>query len=91
MRFQTVKLADEPESTEVDAERVKFEAVEPAAEGEEEDLTLEQELGLIQAPRPPREERPAEEVAEPAEGEAPAEAPAEAEQPEAKEEEGADK
>lgn len=58
MRFQTVKLSDSPEVVEVDAERVKFEADEPPMEGEEEDLTLEQELGLVQAPRAPRVEEP---------------------------------
>lgn len=56
MRFQTVKISDSPEVVEVDAERVKFEADEPPMEGEEEDLTLEQELGLVQAPRAPRVE-----------------------------------
>lgn len=50
MRFQTVKLSDSPESIEVDAERVKFEAYEPSAEEEEDELTLEQELGLVQSP-----------------------------------------
>jgi small subunit ribosomal protein S6 len=47
MRFQTVKITDDPEITEVDAELVKFEAVEPAVEGEDEEITLEQELGLV--------------------------------------------
>ncbi len=52
MRFQTVKLSDDPGEIEIDAERTKFEAIE-AVEGEEdEDLTLEQELGLVAAPRP---------------------------------------
>lgn len=50
MRFQTVKLSDSPESIEVDAERVKFEPYEPSAEEEEDELTLEQELGLVQSP-----------------------------------------
>lgn len=75
IRFQTVKLSDDPGEVEVDAERVKFEAIEPAAEGEEEDLTLEQELGLVQAPRAPRVEETRTEEA-PAEGAEGAEAPA---------------
>lgn len=64
MRFQTVKLSDSPEGVEVDAERTKFEAIEPAADGEEEDLTLEQELGLVQAPRAPRNEESSDESSE---------------------------
>lgn len=51
MRFQTVKLSDDPGEVEVDAERIKFEAYEPPAEGDDDDLTLEQELGLVHAPR----------------------------------------
>ena len=51
MRFQTVKLSDDPGEVEVDAERTKFEAVEPAENEEEDDLTLEQELGLVASPR----------------------------------------
>lgn len=51
IRFQTVKIADEPGEVEIDAEAIKFEAVEPPAEGEEEDLTIEQELGLVDSPR----------------------------------------
>ena len=51
MRFQTVKISDSPEAIEVDEERIKFDAVEPPVDGEEDDLTLEQELGLVQAPR----------------------------------------
>lgn len=54
MRFQTVKLSDSPEVIEVDAERTKFEAVDPPVEGEDDDLTLEQELGLVHVPRAPR-------------------------------------
>jgi small subunit ribosomal protein S6 len=54
MRFQTVKLSDDPGEVEVDAERIKFEAIEPPVEGEEEELSLEQELGLVQGPRPIR-------------------------------------
>lgn len=51
MRFQTVKISDSPEAIEVDEERIKFDAVEPPVDGEEDDLTLEQELGLVHAPR----------------------------------------
>lgn len=51
MRFQTVKVSDTPEVGEVDAERVKFEAIEPALEDEEPEMSLEEELGLIHAPR----------------------------------------
>lgn len=51
IRFQTVKVSDEPGDVEVDAEAIKFQAVEPPAEGEEEDLTIEQELGLVDSPR----------------------------------------
>ena len=56
MRFQTVKLSDDPGEVEIDAERIKFEADEPPVDGEEEDLTLEQELGLVHAPRAYRNE-----------------------------------
>lgn len=56
MRFQTVKIADSPEGVEVDEERVKFEAVEPPVEGEDEDMTLEQELGLVQGARMHRDD-----------------------------------
>jgi small subunit ribosomal protein S6 len=55
MRFQTVKVSDDPGEIEVDAELIKFEAIEPALD-EEEDQTLEQELGLIQPIRAPRPE-----------------------------------
>jgi small subunit ribosomal protein S6 len=51
IRFQTVKVSDSPEAIEVDAERTKFEPVEPPVEGEDDDLSLEQELGLVHAPR----------------------------------------
>jgi len=51
IRFQTVKVNDEPGDVVVDAESIKFEAVEPPAEGEEEELTIEQELGLVDSPR----------------------------------------
>jgi small subunit ribosomal protein S6 len=54
MRFQTVKISDDPGHVEVDAELIKFEAFE-ASHDDEEDQTLEQELGLIQ---PPRNHRP---------------------------------
>lgn len=51
VRFQTVKVSDTPEVGEVDAERVKFEAIEPAGEDEEAEMSLEEELGLIHVPR----------------------------------------
>jgi small subunit ribosomal protein S6 len=50
MRFQTVKLSDDPGEVTVDESRIKFEAVEAAAD-EEEELTIEQELGLVANPR----------------------------------------
>jgi small subunit ribosomal protein S6 len=53
MRFQTVKISDDPGQVEVDAELIKFEALE-ASHDDEEDQSLEQELGLIQPPRAPR-------------------------------------
>lgn len=57
MRFQTVKLTDEAEVSEVDAERIKFEAIEPVTEGEDDELTLEQELGLVHSARTARHDR----------------------------------
>lgn len=57
VRFQTVKLTDEPEHKEIDAEAVKFHAVEAPAE-EEEELTIEQQLGLVDGPRRFRQESP---------------------------------
>lgn len=51
IRFQTVKISDSPAQKEIDPEAIKFEAVEPPAEGEEEELTFEQELGLVDSPR----------------------------------------
>jgi|SRR6188768_4160738 len=50
MRFQTVKLSDEPGEVTVDESRIKFEAVEPVEGEENDDLTLEQELGLVANP-----------------------------------------
>ncbi len=63
MKFQTVKVADgiDPSTVQVDAEATKFEADEPSAEEEEVELTLEQELGLAEAPRPPREAKASDE------------------------------
>ncbi len=51
MRFQTVKVSDNPGEVEVDASRIVFEAQDPPEGGDEMDLTLEQELGLVQTPR----------------------------------------
>ena len=82
IRFQTVKIADQSDSVEVDAELIKFEAVEPAGE-DEEDRTLEQELGLVQPPRAPRPEAREESTDEKSEG-------AEAAEGEEKAEEGAE-
>jgi small subunit ribosomal protein S6 len=50
IRFQTVKLSDEPGDKEVDAEAVTFHALEDQGEPEEE-LTIEQQLGLVDGPR----------------------------------------
>jgi small subunit ribosomal protein S6 len=50
IRFQTVKLHDEPGDKEVDAEEVKFHALPDNVEDEEE-LTIEQQLGLVDGPR----------------------------------------
>lgn len=55
LRFQTVKISDDPGQVEVDAELIKFEALEPSLD-DEEDQTLEQELGLVQPTRAPRPE-----------------------------------
>jgi small subunit ribosomal protein S6 len=49
IRFQTVKLADDAEVP--TAEDVRIEAYEPPPEGEEDELSIEQELGLVVAPR----------------------------------------
>jgi len=58
MRFQTVKVSEgiDPANVVVDAEALKFEAEDPPAE-EEEGLTYEQELGLVEGPRPADRER----------------------------------
>ncbi|MEB2312125.1 MAG: 30S ribosomal protein S6 [Sorangiineae bacterium] len=52
MKFQTVLVRKdvELESVTVDPETVVFEEVEPPAEGEEEDESLERELGLVDGP-----------------------------------------
>lgn len=51
MRFQTVKLSDDPGDVVVDESRTKFEAIERVEGEEDDDLTLEQELGLVANPR----------------------------------------
>lgn len=51
MRFQTVKLSDDPGEVTIDESRTKFEAVAPVEGEEDDDLTLEQELGLVANPR----------------------------------------
>jgi small subunit ribosomal protein S6 len=59
MKFQTVKVADGINAADVtiDAEAVKFEAHEPPSADEEPELTLEQQLGLVEGAKLPREER----------------------------------
>jgi small subunit ribosomal protein S6 len=56
LKYQTVKLRDDIElgSVEVNPENVKFEAVEPPTEAEEEE-SLERTLGLEDAPERERE------------------------------------
>lgn len=58
LKYQTVLVRGEVEAAtvEVKPEDVKFEAIEPPAEGEEDDMTLERSLGLYE---PPEGERPA--------------------------------
>jgi small subunit ribosomal protein S6 len=51
VRYQTVKLTDEPEAEELDEELLKFEAEEPT-EADSEELSLEDELGLSGNARP---------------------------------------
>lgn len=57
MRFQTVKISDDPGEVQVDAERIKFEGEEPPAPGTEEEISFEQELGLVGGGRPMRDHR----------------------------------
>jgi small subunit ribosomal protein S6 len=60
LKYQTVKVRDEVDagSVEIDPENVKFEAIEPPAEEEEEE-SLERALGLEDAPeRQARSEGP---------------------------------
>jgi small subunit ribosomal protein S6 len=56
LKYQTVKLRDdiEPGTVEVNPENVKFEAVEPPTEAEEEE-SLERTLGLEDSPERERE------------------------------------
>jgi small subunit ribosomal protein S6 len=51
MRFQTVKLSDDPGEVVIDESRTKFEVIERVEGEEDDDLTLEQELGLVANPR----------------------------------------
>lgn len=54
MRYQTVKLRDEvdPATVEVDAEQLKFVHVAPA--DEEQELNIEEQLGMVPGARRPR-------------------------------------
>jgi small subunit ribosomal protein S6 len=63
LKYQTVKVRDEVDagSVEIDPENVKFEAIEPPAEDEEEE-SLERALGLEDAPE--RQARPEESPAD---------------------------
>ena len=58
LKFQTVKVGDgiDASDVQVDAEAVKFEAVEPPGE-EEQELTLEQQLGLVEGAKFPMRDR----------------------------------
>lgn len=56
VRFQTVKISDDPGDVQIDAEAIKFQPIEPPVEGEEEELTIEQQLGLVDGPRRFRQE-----------------------------------
>jgi small subunit ribosomal protein S6 len=51
MRFQTVKVDGELDLVALKDQTATVDTYEPPAEGEEEELTLEQELGLVQGPR----------------------------------------
>jgi small subunit ribosomal protein S6 len=51
MRFQTVKVAGDLDVAALKDQTATVDAYEPPTEGEEEELTLEQELGLVQGPR----------------------------------------
>jgi small subunit ribosomal protein S6 len=56
LKYQTVKLTDEIDAAavQIDPENVKFEAIEPPAEDEEEE-SIERSLGLLDSPdRSPR-------------------------------------
>lgn len=59
MKFQTVKVADGINAADVtiDSEAVKFQAEEPPSAEDEPELTLEQQLGLVEGAKLPREER----------------------------------
>jgi small subunit ribosomal protein S6 len=51
MRFQTVKVEGEHDLVALKDQTATVDSYEPPTEGEEEELTLEQELGLVQGPR----------------------------------------
>jgi small subunit ribosomal protein S6 len=51
VRFQTVKVPGTPDLAALEGQAATVDTYEPPAEGEEEELTLEQELGLVQGPR----------------------------------------
>ncbi len=59
MKFQTVKIGDgiNAADVQVDAEAVKFEAEEPPSSEEEQELTLEQQLGLVEGAKFPVRDR----------------------------------
>jgi small subunit ribosomal protein S6 len=51
VRFQTVKVPGTPDVAAFAGQAATVDTYEPPTEGEEEELTLEQELGLVQGPR----------------------------------------
>jgi len=51
MRFQTVRVPGELDTAALEGQAAVVDSYEPPAADEEEELTLEQELGLVQGPR----------------------------------------